>query len=660
MADWLAALHELAQVMGVETGYWEVDGTHHTATPEALVAVLGALGAGLARPEEAPDALRRERAARWRRPLSPCAAVIAGEPFGLTLRVPAAAAGTLRVTVELEDGGAVAADADLAAAPPSGGAEVDGQAFVERRIGVALELAAGYHRVRIEGAGIAAEAHLLCAPRRALAGPGELRTWGAFAPVYALRSADQLGVGDLGDLAEVARLVRARGGTLLGTLPLLACFYDRPHHNPSPYSPITRLYWNELYIDVRPEAWRRLGLPGAEQVAGDPSLAAAAAPLGDLELVDYRRAAAIRREALGRLSRAAWADPAARARIEAFAAERPRVNDYARFRAHCETTGRPWGDWPERERDGDLAGAALDEELRRTHVFAQMVLHEQMAGLKRRDDTAGLYLDLPVGVDCTGYDLWRERGAFASTISVGAPPDPLARGGQNWAVPPLHPGRQREDGYRYFRECIRAHMEHAAMLRIDHVMGLHRLFWIPPGGSAADGVYVHYPADEHYAILCIESQRQGCAVAGEDLGTVPDYVRPAMAERGLHGLFVGQFEWHWHDGTAYLNTPRPGAVASLDTHDTATFASFCAREHIPEPEATMRRWTENLAAGPADVVLVTLEDLWLETEPQNVPGTHGEDTANWRRRMRLTLDELARDPRVTTLLDRVAELRSRC
>jgi 4-alpha-glucanotransferase len=504
---------------------------------------------------------------------------------------------------------------------------------------------------------VSGSCHLMVAPRRAFRGPGELRTWGLFAPVYALRSASQLGAGDLGDLAEICRLVGGKGGGLVGTLPLLASFYGEPF-SPSPYSPVSRLHWNETLADLRPSAWAELGLPGTATLA-DPDLREAAAPLQALELVDYRRLGALKRGALDRLAAAVWAESSARARLEAFASLHPGVDDYARFRAATETTGKPWQEWPASQRDGRLGDGDYDQDARRAHLLGQFVMRAQLAAIKASDEAAGLYLDLPVGVDGRGYDLWRERDSFAVGISVGAPPDPLARSGQNWAVPPLHPVRQRESGYRYFIDCVRAHMEPAAMMRIDHVMGLHRLFWIPSEGGPADGVYVRYPADEMYAVLCIESHRHSCAVAGEDLGTVPDTVRPAMAERGLHGLFVAEFEWDWRDGVPALRAPRPGAIASLDTHDTPTFAGFAEQAGIEDAESVMWRWTEALAAGDADVLLVTAEDIWLEKKPQNVPGTFGDDAPNWRRRMQLTVDELTADRRVTAMLDTVQRARRR-
>jgi 4-alpha-glucanotransferase len=651
-ADWRQALQDLAALASVDTGYWDVKGAYQTASPDSLVAILRALGVPIERPEQAADALRAHRSALWRRPLDPCVASFGGAAGQLSLRMPASFdPGRIRLVIRLDYGDEIERVGTLADLPVVHKAEDDGVAWVERRLELPDALPPGYHDVRIEARGLDARCRLLSAPETAFAPPASLREWGLFAPVYALRSSDQLGVGDLGDLRALAEMVAAERGAYVGTLPLLACFYDTPFQA-SPYSPVTRLFWNELYADLRPDAVARLGLaaPGL-----DPAVASEAAALGADNLVDYRRAAALKRVVLERLSQAAWAS-GARDRLEAFRAARPRVDDYARFRATTEKMGRAWGDWPAEKRDGAIADGDFDEPARRYHLFAQWLLHEQLNGFKHQGG-AGLYLDLPVGVDGAGYDLWRERASFASEISVGAPPDPLFWGGQNWALPPLHPVAQRENGYQYFIDCVRAHMEHADMLRVDHVMGLHRLFWIPPRGSAADGVYVRYPAEELYAVLLIESQRQRCAVAGEDLGTVPDSVRPMMAARGLHRLFVAQFACEWQNGRPALDRPEVGQVASLDTHDTPTFASFMASHELTdEAEPLMRQWSEQLAAGPADVLFVTLEDLWLEREPQNVPGS-GEELPNWRRRMRFSLDETRSDPAVLAALRSVAERR---
>lgn len=650
---WRQPLDELAHLAAVDTGYWDVKGNYVTASPEALVAVLRSLGLPIERPEEAPAALRAQLGRIWRRPIDPCAATFGGEPARLGLRTSASAGGRVRIAIRLESGEEIERLHALEELPVARSVELDGGAWVERRIELPGGLPPGYHDVSVEAGGATSGCRLLAAPAACHAPTGSLREWGLFAPIYALRGPGQLGVGDLGDLTELARLVTRERGAYVGTLPLLACFYGTPYQA-SPYSPVSRMFWNELYADLRPDALARLGLGTAGL---DPADLAEASALADEPLVDYRRAAALKRRVLERLSAAAWSEPGARARLEALAAERPRADDYARFRATTEAMGRAWGEWPVAQRDGALGAGDFDEGVRRYHLFAQWLMREQLTGFKRSPDQAGLYLDLPVGVDGAGYDLWRERASFASHISVGAPPDPLFWGGQNWGLPPLHPVAQREDGYRYFIDCVRAHMEPADMLRVDHVMGLHRLFWIPSSGTAADGVYVRYPAEELYAVLLIESQRQRCAVAGEDLGTVPDGVRPMMAERGLHGLFVGQFAWDWQDGRPSLHWPAPGQVASLDTHDTPTFAAFVESHGLgDDAEPLLRRWTEELAAGPADVVFVTLEDIWLEREPQNMPGT-GDEVPNWRRKARLDMDQIRSDPRVHDMLRAVAERR---
>jgi 4-alpha-glucanotransferase len=285
---------------------------------------------------------------------------------------------------------------------------------------------------------------------------------------------------------------------------------------------------------------------------------------------------------------------------------------------------------------------------------------------------------------------------------VGAPPDALFTGGQNWGLPPLHPERVRAGGHALLRACVAAHAEPAAILRVDHVMGLHRLYWIPEGAAATEGAYVRQPVDELYAVLCLESVRARCAIAGEDLGTVPPEVRPQMAARGLHRLFVAQFNLPAAEGKR-VPPATPDAVASLNTHDTPTFAGWWAGAEIDDrvelgllteaqavDESTARRvqrrslatallagldpgalaagdellaavmaaLTEHLARGPAQLVQVTLEDLWLEPRPQNTPGT-GPERPNWRRRHSRTLPAIAADPAITDLLRRLSAHRPR-
>jgi 4-alpha-glucanotransferase len=300
----------------------------------------------------------------------------------------------------------------------------------------------------------------------------------------------------------------------------------------------------------------------------------------------------------------------------------------------------------------------------------------------------GLYLDFPLGVNPNGYDAWRYSEHFAKGVSVGSPPDLFFTRGQNWGFPPLDPDAIRARHHSYFRACIRQQLAHAGILRIDHVMGLHRLFWIPNGGEAKDGVYVRYPEDELYAVLNIEAARGDCVIVGEDLGTVPAYVPDIMRKRGIRRMYVVQYEIK-PDAAAPIGAPSPQSIASVNTHDMPTFAGFWSGRDIDDrveqsllddrgaereraTRAQMRDSLTNflkargllsnggsdtmavldalgrfLGGSDAEMVLVNLEDLWLEREPQNVPGVPDR---SWRQRFRIPLEAARADKTITTLL----------
>ncbi len=647
-------LSALASNCGIELAYEDYQGNRAEASVDSLMATLRALGVELARPEEAGDRLAALRESRQHAAVPPCTVVWGEAPLSLP-----APAGPWRATLRLEGGEEHRADGD-------GG-----------DVWFAGPLPHGYHRLALEHGGEEAAGHVFVAPERAWGCPNEAgRRWGVFAPLYALRREGGSGAGDLGDLERLGRLVRDRGGQVLATLPLLAGFLDEPYEH-SPYGPVSRRFWNELYVDLE-----RLG------AGTSPALAERARALAALPLVDYREQYALIRARLEPVARRAWTEE--RSALEAFAADHPEVADYAAFRAACERFRTVFACWPEAAAAGRLGPGDYDLDAWRFHVFAQRAMDAQLAELGAGVD---LYLDLPVGVHRWGYDVWRERDAFALGASAGAPPDGLFTGGQNWGAPPLDPRAARQSGHQAFIEVVSAHMRHARLLRVDHVIGLHRLYWVPEGMGARDGCYVRYPAEELYAVLCIESHRAFCAVAGEDLGTVPPAVRPALQRHGMHRLYVGEFSLPgWDD--AVPETPPMESVASINTHDTPTFAGFWAEGEIdtrvelglldeqgerherayrekqrqvasarwaPGTDGDVRAqvvrgWNAELAASPARVALITLEDAWLEPGPQNQPGT-GPERPNWRRRMSLTLDEIETDERVSALMTDVSRVR---
>ncbi|HEX6587909.1 MAG TPA: 4-alpha-glucanotransferase [Longimicrobiales bacterium] len=672
-------LRRLARAHGVMTRYTDAAGNQQLASDDSLRAVLGLLGAEVSGELDASDALRELRIERARRALPQTLVAWEGRPFALTLRTPSGRTPPFRLELRLGNGDARRIDLRERDALGRMDEAVDGVAVTTWRFRVEERLPAGYHRIADPDGG--ADTLLLVAPERVHEGGPAIagrRAWGVFLPVYAMRRAgDAKPMGDFDDLAALIDWVGARGGHVVGTLPLLAATPNEP----SPYSPVSRLFWSEAF----------LGGDGA----GDRGRPEA----GSWKLeADYQVAFAGVRERLERELAEVWRDEEPEV-VRSFRRVRPDVDEYARFRATWEARGESWWVWPDRLQARDLRAGDYDENAYRYHVYAQARVHERLAELAAatRDNGAGLYLDLPLGVHPDGYDVWRYRDRFAIGASVGAPPDPFFTRGQDWGFLPLHPRRMRESGLEYTIAAVRNHLRYAGVLRLDHVMGLHRLFWIPNGMEPADGVYVRYPAREHYAVLSIESHRAGAAIVGENLGTVPPNVNDGMRRHGVRGMHVVQFDVG-PDNRPMVRDPEPGCVSSLNTHDMPTFTAFWTGQDLRQriewklldeegaaPEAktrarirgqavrelgvdaadpagtdaassAMRRWLERLAASDAALLLVNLEDLWGELQPQNVPGTTS-DVPNWRRRARLALEELDASRAVTDTLETIDRLR---
>ncbi len=634
------ALHALAGAAGLQRSYTDTRGRRRTASAAALTAALRALGHDVAESGSgASEALRALAAERLRRTAEPVAVAWGKAAPRIPMTVPAGA-DRVEWTVALEGGGELAGTERVARLPrtPSG---------------CVLSLPAlphGYHHAHLELGGRRATTLVLQAPRRAYAGPR--RSWGVFLPLYA--APGPFGPGDFTRMRRLVSWTSGLGGDLVGSTPLHAAFLERPFE-PSPYLPVSRLYWNELYVD--PEAVPELAAaPRARDL-----IAAGAAPAQD-RLIDYRVAMAAKRRVLEALLGAL-----AGRRLEAFERhlrDHPDLREYAAFRARCEREGGGWRDW-------NGHPAAADESAARYHAYAQWLCAEQLAGVSAGE--AGPYLDMPLGVHPGGYDTWRFRDAFAEGVSVGAPPDDFFLGGQDWGLAPLHPRRLRETGHAYPIACVRELVRHAAAARIDHVMGLHRTYWVPHGLEATDGVYVRSPARELYAVLCIESHRHRTRLVGEDLGTVPDEVRRTMSAHGLLRTFVLQAELG--AGSDPLDRVPSAAMVGMNTHDMPTFAGFwdadadADRQHETLRAAVARRGhaatdgpqvldacLQELAASEARALLVTLEDMWWERERQNVPGTTTEHP-NWRRRARYAVEELDRVPGLAPRMRRISKLR---
>jgi 4-alpha-glucanotransferase len=344
---------------------------------------------------------------------------------------------------------------------------------------------------------------------------------------------------------------------------------------------------------------------------------------------------------------------------------------------------------------------AVEPDRVRYHRYAQAIVDHQLGELATRLQarSQALYLDFPLGTHRFGYDVWDQPGLFVDDARVGAPPDQFFSEGQDWGFPPVHPEASRADGHAYFAASIEHHLAHAGLLRIDHVIGLHRMWWIPPCHDATDGAFVRYPTDELYARLCLASVRRHAGLIGENLGTVPPEVNRELRRHRIGGMHIVQFELD-RDAPGGVRVPAAGALTSLDTHDTATFAGFWSdaaldrqvelglstqeeaeheraertklRERViaalrdaglladgedePDTRAVMTALLELVGSSKAQIVLVSLEDLWLEPHAQNVPGTVAPE--NWRRPAALALDEVAAAPELVDVLRRLASTRA--
>lgn len=655
----LRSLRPLIEQFGIQRTYRAANGERVTSSLDAVTAVLEALGADTGR--TSPQEIG------WSRMIEPVIVAWEGRLHDFMLRLSAnAARRKIEYDVTLEDGSIVGGNISAAARSIVKEEAIGRSKRVELSVTMRASLPVGYHELRVRTLDGEASALILSAPARCHTGE-QPRAWGVFAPLYALGS-KQKPIGDFGDLRSLMQWVAELDGDMVATLPVSAAFL-RETFDPSPYSPASRLFWNELYLEVE-------GLRAQYST----------------DLIDYRTAAEAKRVAVEAKAKAFFEtnNTTEAPEFREFKELYPNAREYARFRAAGEHFGTGWSNWPSPARNGRLGPADFAEGTLRYHWYAQFQAHQQLARLSGDARSSGvrLYLDMPLGVHPESFDVWCNRTLFVTGASAGAPPDPLFTRGQSWGFPPMHPVRMREDGYAYWRQVLQTQLRYAGMLRLDHVMALHRLYFVPQGCEATDGVYVRYPADELYAVLAIESVRHEAMIVGEDLGTVPAEVRKAMARRGVKRMFVVQFE-AVDDVRNPIGSPPRSAVASLNTHDMPPFRAFwegldgALRKElgliddagVAEVQETRQRMARSLssalgakstldagaartaflrwlAASDADAVLVNLEDLWLETESQNVPGT-SQERPNWRRRLKHSIDEIRIHSEVRALLQMV-------
>lgn len=578
-------LADLAAAWGVSTGFTDWQGVERPVGDEALRAILTALGLDVSTDAAVRTALSDAELRPWRQTLPPIVVTRAGRTRRVPVHVPHGAG--VRVTVELEDGGTrPVRQVDHWVDPRP----VDGVLTGEATVELDPDLPLGWHVLRAEvdtdGAGSAeqdAAVPLVVAPERLELPPAlaDGPVWGVLTQLYQVRSADSWGVGDLGDLAALASWsARDLGADFVLVNPLHAAQPVAPME-PSPYLPTTRRFANPLYLRVQElPAYPLLDAAARDRVQ---ELAARAAELTTSDRIDRDAAWALKREALRLVFEA---DDDTRGLEEYADARGLGLTDFATWSAIAEVLGDD-RDWPEEladpRSDAVTAFRAEHADLVRFHTWLQWQLARQLAAVQESALADGMRVgvvhDLAVGVHPAGADAWSLRRTLVRGVSVGAPPDQFNQLGQDWSQPPWHPVRLAEAGYAPYRDMIRALLVDAGGLRIDHVLGLFRLWWVPEGRPASEGAYVRYDHEAMLSILVLEAHRAGAFVVGEDMGVVPPTAREALLERGILGTSVLWFEW---DGDRPLPPEdyRELCLATVTTHDLAPSEGYLELAHV--------------------------------------------------------------------------------
>lgn len=525
----------------------------------------------------------------------------------------------------------------------------------------------GYHRF----AGDQDERALIVSPGACKLEAG-WRAWGWAVQLYAARSRASWGIGDLGDLDRLARWGRDLGAEFLLVNPLRAAAPGAPQEA-SPYSPTSRRFLSPLYIDVEAVA----AVSGSEFVGPElAELGRRGRALAEDRAIDRDRVAALKDEALTRIWAVLWRSASRPPGFDDWLRHRPDVHEFATWMVLAEQYGPAWRSWPAAYRNPAHADVARfgEERAERVgyHAWLQWLASRQLDGVAR---TIDIVQDLPIGFDAEGADAWCWQDLLADGVSVGAPPDTFNRDGQDWGLPAFVPWRLRQADYAPFIDSIRTSMIAGGGLRIDHVMGLFRLWWIPRGSGPADGAYVTQPAHDLLDIVALESHRHDAVVIGEDLGTVAPGVREEMAARNILSYRLLWFE-----------EDRPSAwpaqaMAAVTTHDLPTAAGLwggtdLARLHelgiTTDEEATaeirdrVAEWAELpddsavedaveaayglIAEAPSTMLCATLEDALLQPERPNIPGS-GSASPNWSLALERPIDDLADVPLADIIAD---------
>jgi 4-alpha-glucanotransferase len=709
----MTPLENLASRYGIEESFEDARGQLQRTTPATRRGLLAAMGAHADSDEAAIaalDALDREE---WLQVVPPVLVAYGTHPLILSITCPAGTA-TAKWRLILESGEERSGSARFESLPLLQRREIGGVLREQRSLLIEAALPFGYHRLALTPGD--AQSTLIVTPGRCWLPPSierGKRLWGVAAQLYLLRSKANWGIGNFADLRELGQLLVRSGAQAIGLNPLHALFVDDPEHA-SPYSPASRLLLNVLNIDVM-TVMKASSCPEALKAIEGDDFQRELRACRDSDMVDYTRVARLKIPILEMIFKSWNAKPESSEwhRFEAFRRAAPESFErsclFLALREHfamLTPAAADWRDWPADFKCPDSAAVkqfAQDQHVRVTfQAWLQFLADAQLgdAASAARPMAIGLYRDLAVGADPSAAETWSNQHAVVMQATVGAPPDIYNPMGQNWGLPPFHPMALKREGYRSFIELLRANMRHAGGLRIDHVMALQQLYWVPEGSTAAEGAFVRYPMEDMIGILALESHRNQCLVVGEDLGTVPAGFRQRMALARILSYRVLFFE---KDEAGFIPPSRYPAmsVAVAGSHDLPTLKAWPAasdlalkaklklfpnaklmedasaariRDHqmllaafrelglAADPDMPMDQFADAahafLASSASAITMVQLDDITQEATPVNVPATSTEHP-NWRRRLSMSLEALADDPHFQTLAQMLNEIRTR-
>ncbi|HXB73378.1 MAG TPA: 4-alpha-glucanotransferase [Candidatus Acidoferrales bacterium] len=720
-------LDRAATLFGIGAAYHDIWGRQHVTTLPAKQAILRALGVAVDTVEDLEQSLAAIERLNWERLLPPAIVAEESAQAELLLNVPADGLGyRAHFTVRQEDGQTSEFDLNLSGLPTTASIQMGGRTWVSKQVRLPIQLPLGYHEISVSVGTSTATTRYIATPARAWTPPQlgrGARAAGIAVSLYGVRSGRNWGCGDFRDLLDVVDWVADDVGASFVALNPLHAIQNRRPFNTSPYLPNSIFYQNFLYLDVEGmEDFARC--PRALEMRRSPEAVAEIEALRATPFVEYERVSALKLRFLKMLFiqfLREWRQDTPRAReFRAFCGrEGALLEDFATYCALDEWMHTRdasiwmWTQWPEPFHNPASAETrAFRQKHWRRVMFYQYLQWQIDLQLSRAQQWArgrllsiGLYHDLALATDRYGSDLWAHRPFFVAGCRVGSPPDDFSPSGQDWAFPPPNAMRHREDGYRLFAESIRKNCRHGGALRIDHVMRMFRLFWIPDGSDAAHGAYVRENNEDLVRILALESVRNRVLIVGEDLGTVEPSVRETLAGLGIFSYRLFYFEKKTTGEFRRSDEYPPHALVSSTTHDLPTLAGFWVGADIEarrnaglidqaayaaqiqnraqekqrmldvlfeqgflKPELPRRALDyaeltgdlHNAAIGflaetPSQLLAINHEDLTKELHQQNLPGSTWQ-YPNWGRKMRFTVEELRSDPEARSYTAMAANL----